>query len=231
MSADDDLEMNDLGVDRVTFLGAVSRALGRSALQPPQGSPPAVDPRIVRVLGEGDLAGIFADRAAKCGMVVHQVREEVATSCIADLLIRLGARRVAMADELPLEGLGERLTTAGLQIAEWWASEGVEGFYETDAGITGVQGAIAETGTLVCCSGRERARGLSLVPPIHIAIVRRSDIYPDLIDYLPMLSGWPEEPLPSSVVFISGPSKTADIEGILITGVHGPREVHVILMG
>ena len=86
---------------------------------------------------------------------------------------------------------------------------------------------VAETGTLVCTSGNERWRGLTLIPPLHIAIVEAQQITPDLID---LFAGGMPAPLPANVTLISGPSKTADIEGILITGVHGPREVHVVVV-
>jgi L-lactate dehydrogenase complex protein LldG len=111
----------------------------------------------------------------------------------------------------------------------WRDTPGFEALYNTDVGITDVQAAIAETGSLVCTAGPGSARGLSLVPPIHIAIVRRSQVVPDLIDYwTPSLNA--QLPPSSSVALITGPSKTADIEGVLITGVHGPREVHILLI-
>ena len=117
-----------------------------------------------------------------------------------------------------------------MEFVPWGNVPTFEPLYRVDAGVTDVQAAIAETGTLVCWSGPGRGRGLSLVPPVHIAVVRRSDIVPDLIDYLARHAQHGPEALPSSIVFITGPSKTADIEGVLITGVHGPREVHILLV-
>ena len=73
-------------------------------------------------------------------------------------------------------------------------------------------------------------RGLSLVPLRHVAVLRRSEILPDMIDYLESLEGSSITDLPSSQVFVTGPSKTADIEGKLFTGVHGPAEVHIFLV-
>ena len=66
------------------------------------------------------------------------------------------------------------------------------------------------------------------MPPVHIAIVRAAQIVPDMLDLWP--PGVPAPSMPASLVLVTGPSKTADIEGILITGVHGPREVRVIVV-
>ena len=96
--------------------------------------------------------------------------------------------------------------------------------------ITDVHGAIAESGTIVCASDAGHSRGLSLVPPVHIALVRQSDILPDLIDFLRKWKGTPGSGMPSSLTLITGPSKTADIEGELIVGVHGPGQVHIVVM-
>ena len=101
--------------------------------------------------------------------------------------------------------------------------------YEADVGITDVHAALAETGTLVCQAGPLHGRGHSLVPPVHVAIVRRSDILPDLLDLVARMPENSRE-LPSAIALITGPSKTADIEGILITGVHGPGRVFVLLV-
>ena len=69
-------------------------------------------------------------------------------------------------------------------------------------------------------------RGASLIPPVHIAVVAQAQIVPDLCDYFGGLG----LSLPANINVITGPSKTADIEGILITGVHGPGDVHVALV-
>jgi L-lactate dehydrogenase complex protein LldG len=216
-------------------MARIRAALGRSpsAAPVPPPSVPAVDESIVRVASKGaDLLDLFARQAAATGMVVHRTLAAAAPSLIADLLRRAGAGRVAVADSLTLQTLG--ITAAvqreNLELVNWRGASGLEPLYDADAGITDVQAAIAETGSLVCCSGAQRARGLSLAPPIHIAIVRRSDILADLLDYLGPGEPRQSTPAPSNTVLITGPSKTADIEGILVTGVHGPREVHVVLV-
>jgi L-lactate dehydrogenase complex protein LldG len=95
-------------------------------------------------------------------------------------------------------------------------------------GITSADYCLADTGTLVTIASRDEARLISLLPPIHIAVV----------DGARMLSGLDEllaiEPLPaersSSMVLTTGPSRTADIEQTLVRGVHGPGEIHVVIL-
>jgi L-lactate dehydrogenase complex protein LldG len=104
--------------------------------------------------------------------------------------------------------------------------------FSADVGITGVDFALAETGTLVLSSLIEGAQLASLAPPVHVALYRRGQLIASLEEVLEKVSVSREPNLPSpgrSVVFITGTSRTADIEQILVRGVHGPREVHAIL--
>jgi len=95
-------------------------------------------------------------------------------------------------------------------------------------GITSADYALADTGTLVMISSAEEARLVSLLPPVHLAVVPRERLLSGLDELLTLL------PLPaersSSMVLITGPSRTADIEQILVRGVHGPGEIHVIVV-
>lgn len=95
-------------------------------------------------------------------------------------------------------------------------------------GITSADYALADTGTLVMLSSLDEARLVSLLPPIHLALVPRDRLLSGL-DELFSIVPRPAE-LSSSMVLITGPSRTADIEQILVRGVHGPGEVHVVLI-
>lgn len=99
-----------------------------------------------------------------------------------------------------------------------------------DVGITSVTHAVAETGSLVVTSRPGQERLASLLPPVHIAIIERSQIVPDLFDVFSILGRQIETGLPTNLAFITGPSKTGDIELTLITGVHGPGKWHVIVV-
>ena len=74
----------------------------------------------------------------------------------------------------------------------------------------------------------DEPRSLSLLPPVHVAVAERRQILPDLFDLFAALG---TDELPANVSIITGPSKTGDIELRLVTGVHGPGEVHVLLIG
>jgi L-lactate dehydrogenase complex protein LldG len=98
-------------------------------------------------------------------------------------------------------------------------------------GITGVDYALAETGTLVLVSGNSRGRGLSLAPRHHIALLPQERILPSLdrfLDLFPEGEGFLSQG--SAVTFISGASRTADIELNLVLGAHGPKELSVVTL-
>jgi L-lactate dehydrogenase complex protein LldG len=101
-------------------------------------------------------------------------------------------------------------------------------YFAADVGISGVDYLIAETGSVVLLTKPDQPRSLSLLPPVHIAVARREQILPDLFDLFddPLRGG---APLPACVSIITGPSKTGDIELKLVTGVHGPGEVQVVI--
>lgn len=101
--------------------------------------------------------------------------------------------------------------------------------FQFDVGISNAQAGIAETGTLVLDSACERHRLVSLVPPVHIAIVNASSIVETLGEALALLRK--DKEISPAVTFITGPSRTADIELTMAIGVHGPRELYVIVNG
>jgi L-lactate dehydrogenase complex protein LldG len=94
-----------------------------------------------------------------------------------------------------------------------------------DMGLTGVELALCATGTLVLAAGTGQPRSVALVPRLHVALVARSRLRPDLAGLLPDLG---ERPLPSALNLVSGISSTGDIEFVYVRGVHGPLAVHVI---
>jgi L-lactate dehydrogenase complex protein LldG len=97
-----------------------------------------------------------------------------------------------------------------------------------DIGVTSADYALAETGTLVMLSSRQEARLVSLLPPVHVAIFPRSRILANLDELLSLLPKPAEQT--SSMVLITGPSRTADIEQILVRGVHGPGEIYAVIV-
>lgn len=116
-----------------------------------------------------------------------------------------------------------------------WASGGltVAARPAVDADQVGISGcfcAIAETGTLMLLSGPNSPATVSLLPETHIAIVPISRIVPTMEDAFALLRAEHGE-LPRAVNFVSGPSRTGDIEQTIVLGAHGPCRVHLILLG
>lgn len=100
-------------------------------------------------------------------------------------------------------------------------------FDQVDAGLTLATCAIADTGTLVILSSPAQPRSLSLVPPVHICLLDARRLYPDMPTALAE-ERWAAA-MPTNLIFVSGPSKTADIQQTLAYGAHGPKSLVVIL--
>ena len=101
-----------------------------------------------------------------------------------------------------------------------------------DIGITGVDYVIAETGSCVLLPRKGVSRVISLLPPVHIAVVEAGQVLPGLDELFTLRrQEFLDGKLGSYMNLISGPSRSADIEYQLVTGVHGPGEVHMILLG
>ena len=137
----------------------------------------------------------------------------------------LRAQHIAISDAPHVERF---LHQTDLEIEELAIAPNASDIFRFDVGITSAQAAIAETGTLVLDSTQERHRLVSLVPPVHIAIVDASKIYETLGEALTFIHKNEISPV---VTFITGPSRTADIELTLTVGVHGPQELYVIING
>ena len=161
---------------------------------------------------------IVADAAAAADAVVTLLRERSVRRAL------LGSGGVLDSLDLPA-----RLAAAGVEAVAVSppADEGRRGaFFAADAGVSGVDYLVAETGSVVLLTRPDQPRSLSLLPPLHVAVADRSQLLPDLFDLFELPSADP----PSCLSLITGPSKTGDIELRLVTGVHGPGEIHVVLI-
>lgn len=180
--------------------------------QPSVGPQPAIGPDIVRH---------FTEQAQRMSDTVAQVSsiEEVPTE----------AARY-------LNTIGVAPKTIGWQTLRGlpWAEAGLEMEFrppvnEDMVGVTGSFCAVAETGTLLLLSGRETYPSASLLPETHIAIVFASRIVRAMEEAFALVRSERGE-LPRAANFISGPSRTADIEQSIVLGAHGPYRVHVIIV-
>lgn len=100
--------------------------------------------------------------------------------------------------------------------------------FTVDAGLTPSWGGIAETGSVILWPGPSEPRMLSLVPPCHIVLLRTSRLYPSLWHAMTE-EGWARQ-MPTNLVLVTGPSKTSDIEQTLVFGVHGPKDLLILLV-
>ena len=103
-----------------------------------------------------------------------------------------------------------------------------EQLFALDAGITSTRGAVADVGALILWPDANEPRLLSLAPAVHIAVLEAAHIHDSLADAI-VRERWAEG-MPTNVLLISGPSKTADIELVLTFGVHGPKELIVLIL-
>lgn len=101
-------------------------------------------------------------------------------------------------------------------------------FWQVEASLTGTAGGIAATGSLVLWPDRHEPRLMSLLPPLHIALLRASEIRDNLYELM-QEQGWASG-MPTNLLLVSGPSKTADIEQVLAYGAHGPKELVVLIL-
>lgn len=223
--------------NREQFLERVRQAAQRGR---PYRVPLATIPEGTGYVGAGtDAAQHFAQEVAAVGGQAFQVADlAAARNCLEQLLVETAASKAICWQHDLLIRLGLKEMLQGLNIA---ASdyESLAAIAEDqrqaavlacDVGITSCDCAIAETGTLMMWSGPGHERWASLVAPVHIAIVERPQIVPDLCDAFELLGKRQGPELPSNVTFITGPSKTGDIELQLTTGVHGPGKWQVIVI-
>ena len=176
------------------------------------------------------LTEMFREELEAVGGHCVVVRGEVeAARALNDIIVELGtrlapARRIALSDA----PLVRRI--AGELAAEVENTPSATDLFDCDVGVTSAQAAIAETGTLVLESERERHRLASLLPPVHIAILNAVDICLSLGEALRLVRRDGSTTMSRTITFITGPSRTADIELTLAIGVHGPKELYVIVI-
>lgn len=183
-----------------------------------------------------DPVARFAEELTAAGGQAHLVPDRAAARAVVlQLLQERSVRRVLLGrgSFLDTVGLDGALRAGGFEVeaVDALPADGTRGaFFAADAGVSGVDYLIAETGSLALLSRPDQPRSLSLLPPVHIAVAGREQILPDLFDLFATPLAASADSLPSSVSLITGPSKTGDIELRLVTGVHGPGEVHVVLV-
>jgi len=211
-------------MSRDAILQHVRTALGRAAGEatPP---PPPVRIRIPETTAEARIASMLARVAALAGEAVRVDTPAAARAWVAAAI----EGKQAVASNAPFLAECGIPDLAGVRCGLTAESELRQLCAVTDVGITSADYALADTGTLVMLSSPREARLISLLPPAHIAVVPSGRILSGLDELFATL------PRPadgtSSMVLITGPSRTADIEQILVRGVHGPGKLAVVVVG
>lgn len=161
---------------------------------------------------------------------VHQVKKEHWLGLLLSLLEQKSVTQLLMSQstEVGKEVAANHPDSIRLreykQPLENWKADFFSG---VQAGLTTTKGAISETGSLILWPTVQEPRLMSLIPPIHIAVLDAESIY-DTFAQAVQEQGWVDT-MPSNALLISGPSKTADIEQVLAYGVHGPKELVIII--
>ena len=194
--------------DREAILSRV-----RGALAPPHRRAPLpdYDPEIAvlrQVLAGRDLAELFAERLKRVGGLAFTDPAALAAH------LRAGGRRQGYCDPALWPALAAFLVD-GFTVEQTFDRKRVDDY---TFGITRAAGEIAESGSIILNDAISSSRLAALAPWVHVAVLRREDIHCDISQAVTALGDDP------NVIWCTGPSKTADVEGILIEGVHGPGE-------
>ena len=242
--------------DRETFLAAISSALGNDRIRPPDSADDSAlvfsTPDDVRKRAKGmqeealmrseELCNDLEQSARAAGWIVSwsKTQQDIA-DYVSRIAHKIETKLVVKSNHKVLDSVvADPQTFQQDVVIETMNMAGNNIDVERESlrqtairaglGVTGVNYAIAETGSVVLLAGKELSRLVSLLPPVHIAVVEKSKVLPSL-DELFMLRrvGFDNDSLGSYMNIITGPSRSADIEQTLVTGVHGPREVHMIL--
>jgi L-lactate dehydrogenase complex protein LldG len=118
-----------------------------------------------------------------------------------------------------------KIATDGSDLTRSVVGDANAGVRECDLGVTSCDCLVAQTGSVIVSTLSAGGRALSVLPPTHLVIVRRDQILPDLASAMALLRKRYDKHWPSALSVITGPSRTADIEKILVLGAHGPKRL------
>lgn len=217
--------------DRELILSRVRAALGRTDEGDSRAQPPRVEDSLARLAGaEIDVRARFVEAANRTGMKAFR-------TALGSMRPSLEAILRAESPKTVLVDVGEAAFRAAAAdacrtIGASTTTDPAARAFDADLAIIDATAGVAETGSVLLTSdGRRRCAWI--VPPKVVILVPSRVLVPDLLDLWtsPTTSAraFASSP-PAAMLLVSGPSKTADIEGVLVTGVHGPGTVHVLLV-
>jgi len=218
---------------REQILATIRAAVGTPAGRDRGGAPEVSTSASVQETGD-ELAGRFQSEIIRIGgRFHHATNAESVCAYIEQIAGAEGARTVICSNAHLVDefGIANRLAAKGIAfITDPTESDIKENAARAEIGLTGVDYALAETGSLVLLARPEQPRSVSLLPPVHIALIRPEQIIRGFDELFESLrSDLEATGIKSAVTFITGPSRTADIELTLVVGVHGPQQLHAVL--
>lgn len=247
--------MTDRGVFLDMVAGTLGKSRGRAVAPDPSTQLAEGKEEAIRLADEAmrtahaqgrALMDALQRSAADAGWVVHRVKtHEDAAEAVLEICRAASVCNALRADmpvfqrvpvERTLRSAGIDLSVAARTQVDSYSDDSRkrvrDASFTADIGITGADYAVAETGTLVLRPRRGLSRLVSLAPPRHIAIVEQGQVLPSLDElFLIQRAAFLDGTLTSSFNLISGPSKTGDIAATIVQGMHGPVEVHMVLVG
>jgi L-lactate dehydrogenase complex protein LldG len=175
-------------------------------------------------------ADLFARNSVQLKSTFHLLENEsAAAETLAEISRSEGWRRVA-AHADGARGPSTRAIVSTLGLPGLWTDSGydVRSMESCDAGITECDALIAQTGSVLVTTRSAGGRALSVLPPHHVVLARRDQLLPDLPAAFALLEQKYAQNYPSFIGFITGPSRTGDIERILVLGAHGPKKLTIL---
>ena len=210
---------------REEILEKLRAALGRQPGAPVAAIPPTarIAPRQAAA-PEAELAQLLTEIGKLSGVTRRLASREEFRDALAELVRAEAVKRATCwtTPEVEAWGVATTLRTLGVEIVPGQADKRLVASCEL--GVTGVDAALPETGTLALTSSPERPRVASLLPRVHLALLRPAVLRPDLHQVFAEIRA------AGYSVLVSGPSRTADIELTLTLGVHGPKSLYVWVM-
>lgn len=203
-------------------LDSIRRSLGRQPDQPPPSRPPILPPR--PSAGAAPEIDLLLKEINALSGVARRMDEAGLDAAVQELVQTMEVRKATLWPTPLLKqlGLAERLRGLDVEIVPHNADKQVMAL--CDLGITEVDFALPETGTLALLSSAEKPRAVSLLPRVHLAVMRPSALRADLHQV------FADACQAHYMIFITGPSRTADIELTTTLGVHGPKNLYLWVM-
>jgi len=207
-------------ITRNVILDDIRASLGRTASSPVAPRPPIVPPRVARPI-EQEIEKLMVEVNALKGNARRVASSDLNVALRE--LVRAESVRCAVRWNTPrLRQLDETLRTLGVEIIPHDADKHT--LAQADLGITEADFILPETGTIGLLSSPDKPRSVSLLPRVHLVLASRDALRADLHDVFARAKSH------NYLVFITGPSRTADIEMVLTIGVHGPQSYHLWIL-